>query len=441
MRPLESLTLEALVSLLSDTFQRLPDQRHADRISFLLHDTLLSGLAMMFFQHPSLLEFQRRMKERRGRCNLETIFGVTQVPSDSQMREILDPLEIEPLRQLLPILFEKLRRAGWAKPFKTQLLTGQDQGDFYSLALDGTQYFHSTKLECPSCLIKTDQSGQVHYSHCVVAATLVKAGSHKVLPLDVEPVQNSDGQSKQDCELNAAKRLVKRLRGEHRQMRVIITGDDLYSHEPFVELLASRRFHYVLVAKPESHKELFEWVEEIDRIGESRRGQWQQGPACKRRWFDYRIIREVPLSARRQVKVTLVEVWERDVKGKLRYHNSWITDLEVDDGNIAEIVGVGRSRWKIENEQFNVQKNGGYELEHNFGHGKKNLSQVFYLLNLLAYVMHLILEMGDRLYQRSRQRASLRELWGDLRSLMKTRLVESWQQMLLINLDEEDAGP
>lgn len=441
MRPLESLTLEAIVSLLSDTFHRVPDPRHPDRVSFLLHDTLLTGFAMMFFQHPSLLQFQRRMKERRGRCNLETIFGVREVPSDSQMREILDPLAPEPLRQLLPVLFEKLRRAGWTKQFKTQLATDRDQSDYYSVALDGTQYFHSTRLECPSCLIKTDQSGQVHYSHSVVAATLVKAGSHKVLPLDVEPVQNSDGPGKQDCELNAAKRLIKRLRGEHRQMQAIITGDDLYSHEPMVELLARERFHYVLVAKPESHKEMFEWVEEIEQMGESQRGQWQEGPACKRRSFEYRIICEVPVSASRRVAVTLVEVWERDGKGRLLYHNSWITDMEVGSNNIAEIVRIGRSRWKIENEQFNVQKNGGYELEHNYGHGKENLSQVFYLLNLLAYVTHLILEMGDRLYQKSRQRTSLRELWGDLRSLMKTMLVESWQQMLLVNLDEEGASP
>lgn len=441
MRPLESLSLESIVSLLSDTFQSLPDLRHPHRVAFQLHDTLLSAFACMFFQHPSLLQFQRRMKERRGRCNLETIFGVTQVPSDSQMREILDPLPCEPLRQLLPVLFEKIRRAGWAKLFKTQLVTDNHQDDYYSVALDGTQYFHSTKLECPSCLVKTDHSGQAHYSHSVVAATLVKAGSRKVLPLDVEQVENSDGQGKQDCELNAAKRLVQRLRREHRQMAIIITGDDLYSHEPMVELLRSNRFHYVLVAKPESHKEMFEWVEEIDRMGESHRGHWQEGPACKRRRFEYRIVREVPLSASRRVKVTMVEVWESDSKGKLLYHNSWITDLAVGNENLAEVVSIGRSRWKIENEQFNVQKNRGYELEHNYGHGKENLSQIFYLLNLLAYVTHNILEMGDRLYQRSRGRASLRELWGDLRSLMKTVLVESWQQMLKINLDEEGASP
>jgi len=441
MRPLESLTLESIVSLLADTFQRLPDPRQPDRLTFQVHDTLLSGFACMFFQHRSLLEFQRRMKERRGRCNLETLFGVRAVPSDSQMREILDPLPCEPLRQLLPVLFEKVRRAGWAKLFKTRLATGDEQGDYYSVALDGTRYFHSTKLQCPSCLLKADAGGQAHYSHCVVAATLVKAGSHKVLPLDVEPVQNGDGQGKQDCELNAAKRLVRRLRAEHRQMRVILTGDDLYAHEPMVELLASQRFHYVLVAKPESHQEMFEWAEEIERMGGSLRGQWQEGPACKRRWFAYRIIRELPLAASRRVTTTLLEVWESDGQGRRLYHNSWVTDLPVDQGNIAEVVRIGRSRWKIENEQFNVQKNGGYELEHNYGHGKQNLSQVFYLLNLLAYVTHVILEMGDRLYQRSRGRASLRELWGDLRSLMKTVLVESWRQMLMINLDEEAGSP
>ena len=90
MRPLTSLTLEAMMALLSDTFGRLADPRRPDRVDYSLHDTLLSGFAMMFFQYPSLLEFQRKMKQRRGRCNLETIFGVTQAPSDTQMRAILD---------------------------------------------------------------------------------------------------------------------------------------------------------------------------------------------------------------------------------------------------------------------------------------------------------------------------------------------------------------
>ena len=74
--------------------------------------------------------------------------------------------------------------------------------------------------------------------------------------------------------------------------------------------------------------------------------------------------------------------------------------LEVSADNVAEIAGIGRSRWKIENEQCNVQKNHGYELTHNYGHGQQKLSMVFYLLNLLAFLAHMILDRGDRLYQR-----------------------------------------
>src|SRR5262249_18017258 len=91
---------------------------------------------------------------------------------------------------------------------------------------------------------------------------------------------NSDGQDKQDGELNATKRLINGLRGAHRQLPVMITSDDLYSHEAFVELLANQRLHYLLVAKPKLHKELFAWVEEIDQIGESHCQQWQEGPVC-----------------------------------------------------------------------------------------------------------------------------------------------------------------
>jgi hypothetical protein len=318
------------------------------------------------------------------------------VPSETQMREILDEVEPESLRAMLPELFEGVRRAGWANRYKTRLPSGQDKGDYFTMLLDGTEYFHSTEIHCPGCLKKSDKkSGKTHYSHCIVAATLVKAGSHRIFPVDAEEVRNTDGKEKQDCELNAGKRLIVRFRQEHPQMRVIVGGDDLYAPEPSVKLLGEKRLHFVLVARPESHQELFDWVEELDRIGACERGQWQEGPACKRRFFEYRIARQVPLKAGGEVEVKFSEVWEWAREGRLLYHNSFVTDLEIGQENVAVIVQIGRSRWKMENEQFNVHQPGGYELEHNYGHGKKNLSMVFYLLNLLAFVSHLILEWGD----------------------------------------------
>jgi hypothetical protein len=441
MRPLKSLTLQAMIGRLSETFKRIPDERAKDRVNYPLHDTLMSGLALMFYQHPSLLQFQRVMKQKRGRCNLETIFGVNEVPSDTQMREILDGVATEPLRHLLPEMFESVRRAGWAGQFKITVPSGAQRGDYYTLALDGSDYFHSTKIACPGCLTATDGNGVVHYRHTVVAATVVRAGSHRVLPIDVEEVRNSDGSEKQDCEINAGKRLIKRFRQEHRQMKLIVSADDLYAHEPFVQQLNEDRLPFVLVAKPESHRELFQWVEMLETRGASEHGDWHEGPACRRRFFEYRIVRQVPLTAQCTTWVTVVEVWERNKAGRLVYHNSWVTGLEVDRENVSVVVAIGRSKWKIENEQFNVHKNHGYELEHNYGHGQQTLSMIFYLLNLLAFVAHAIVEMGDRLYQQCRAQESRRELWNGLRTLMNRVLVQSWADLLLFYLADDVPSP
>jgi hypothetical protein len=442
MRPLKSLTLEAIVALLATTFGGVEDSRTAEQLSYPLHDTLMSGFAVMFFQHSSLLQFQRAMEKKRQRSNLQTLFGVHAIPSDTQMREILDEVKPDSLRMVLPQLWEKVRRAGWGSRFTTTLPSGEHKGTYYTVALDGSEYFRSTKVQCPHCLRQTDPQGRVHYSHKIVGATVVRAGSHQVLPLDVEEVRNATAESApQDCELTAGKRLITRLRQEHPQMALIVIGDDLYSHVPFVEQLRHLRQHFVLVAKPSSHPTLMVAVAAAEGTEQSQSGQWTEGSGTQQRTYTYRLVRQVPLALESPVRVTYVEVWEHGAKGELLYHNSWITDLDVDTVNIAVVVQSGRTRWKIENEQFNVHKNHGYDLTHNYGHGQQHLSIVFYLLNLLAYVTHVVLALGDRLYQRCRAQESRRELWNALRTLVNAFLVTSWPALLAVYLDDTDASP
>jgi hypothetical protein len=442
MRPLKSLTLEAIVDLLATTFGAMADPRATAQLRYPLHDTLLSGFALMFFQHPSLLQFQRAMAHKRRRCNLQTIFGVEDIPSDTQMREILDGVEPEALRAVFPQLWEKVRRAGWGGRFTTTLPSGAHQGTYYTVALDGSEYFRSTQVQCSHCLRQTDPQGRVHYSHKIVGATVVRAGSHQVLPLDVEEVRNATAASApQDCELSAAKRLVTRLRRAHPQMALIVIGDDLYSHVPFVEQLHALRQHYVVVAKPASHPTLLAAVAAAAGTEQTPTGQWTVGSGVRERTYTYRVVRHMPLALESAVRVTYVEVWEHGAKGELLYHNSWITDLEVDAANVAVVVQIGRTRWKIENEQFNVHKNHGYDLTHNYGHGQQTLSMVFYLLNLLAYVAHVVLALGDRLYQRCRTQEARREVWNALRTLVNALLVESWRHLLQVYLEEADASP
>ena len=442
MRPLKSLTLEAIVDLLKTTFGAVDDARAAAQLSYSLPDTLLSGFAMMFFQHPSLLQFQHAMAKKRQRCNLQTIFGVHAVPSDTQMREILDAVKPQTLRGVLPQLWEKVRRAGWGRRFTTTLASGAQQGTYYTVALDGSEYFRSTTIQCPHCLRQTDPQGRVHYSHKIVGATVVRAGSHQVLPLDVEEVRNATAESApQDCEVTAGKRLITRLRQEHPQMALVLIGDELYSHVPFVEQLLHLRQHFVLVAKPASHPTLLAAVGAVEGTAQHQTGQWTEGSGPRQRTYTYRLVRHVPLSLESAVRVTYVEVWEQNAQGEQLYHNSWITDLEVDASNVAVVVQIGRTRWKIENEQFNVHKNHGYELTHNYGHGQQHLAMVFYLLNLLAYVTHVVLALGDRLYQRCCTQESRRELWNALRTLVNRVLVTSWAALLAVYLDDTDLSP
>jgi hypothetical protein len=139
-------------------------------------------------------------------------------------------------------------------------------------------------VQCPHCLRQPDSKSRVHYSHLIVGATMVRAGSHQVLPLDVEEVRNATTASTpQDCELTASKRLLARLRQEHPQMAQIVIGDALYSHVPFVEQRQQQRQHYVLVAKPSSHPPLVAAVAAAEGTARSQTGHWAEGSGARQR--------------------------------------------------------------------------------------------------------------------------------------------------------------
>jgi hypothetical protein len=195
------------------------------------------------------------------------------------------------------------------------------------------------------------------------------------------------------------------------------------------------------VAKPSSPLTLLAAVAAAEGTDQTQTGQWTEGSDARQRTYTYRFVRPMPLALESAVRVTYVEVWEHTATGELLYHNSWITDLDVAAANVAVVVQMGRTRWKIENEQCNVHKNHGSDLTHNYGHGQQTLSRVFSLLNLLASGAHVVLALGDRLSQRCRTQESRRELWNALRTLVHVVLGESWRHLLQVYLEEADASP
>lgn len=381
----------------------------------------MSGFAMMYFQDPSLLQFQRRMEEANQQNNLRNMFDVDVIPGDTQLRDQLDNSPSDKLEEVFSDFFRQLQRAKQLENY--QFMPGK-----YLITLDGSGYFSSHKINCPSCLVTTPKKGPPRYHHQILQAALVHPDCKQVIPLAPEPIRNTDGKDKQDCEINASKRILKKIRQTHPKLGIIIVGDGLYSKQPFIECLKEAGFSFILVAKPDDHKIMMEWVCEQEQLGEF--SHWEYTDQ-KGRTHQYRWINKVPLNGNE--KTCWVNYFEYSliVKGKRTYHNSWITGIEVDRGNVKQLVKGGRARWKIENEGFNTLKNQGYHLEHNFGHGKKNLSMNFFLLNLLAFFMHQIFELTDLLYQKCRAKFSARiEYWNQLRCTFRILIFKSWEEML-----------
>jgi hypothetical protein len=383
----------------------------------------------MFFQDPSMNSFQERLQDIKQANNLKTMFNASTIPKSTQLRSVLDdipPIEIEPL---FADFLHPLQRGKQLEQF--EFLDGM-----YLIPLDGTQYFSSKKISCDCCLEKKHKNEKTTYHHQVVAATIVCPGIKQVIPLAPEPIQNSDGNTKQDCEINAGKRIIYKIRSVHPKLKIIIGGDGLYSNQPFIDELKQNRMSFILVAKPTDHKILYQWFSEFKQMGETQQLEFKDQNG--RRHF-YEWVNNIPLNG--TINADNVNYFEYTIfKGdKKTYHNSWVTDISISRDNIIELVKGGRARWKIENEAFNTLKNHGYHLEHNFGHGEKYLSYNLLLFNFLAFFMHQIFELSDLFYQKCRNKfTSRREFWNQLRCTIRILVFPSFESLLkfIINPDE-----
>lgn len=349
------------------------------------------------------------------------MFNVSTIPSDAVLRKVLDAVDTQHIHPCFSILFQHLQRG-------KQLLPYQLDSGYYLIALDGSQYFSSENINCPSCLTYKGAKSKLRYSHQILQAVLLHPDMRQVIPLAPEPIINTDGHDKNDCERSAGKRLVGKIRMVHPKLRIMITGDGLYSNQPFIDALTASGMSFIIVAKPTDHKVLFQWVDELDALAGV---DHMELADSKGRRHLYRWVNHVPLNGTRDADhINFFEYW-LTVGQKATYHNSWVTDQPITRENIVELVKAGRARWKIENETFNTLKNQGYHLEHNFGHGQQYLSNNFFVLNLLAFFIHQILELCDTGYQYCRSKFSSRkEYWNNLRIAIHMMLFSDFDHLV-----------
>ena len=255
MHTKKHLGFTGLRKQLSERLFEMEDNCQEGKVKYPVHDCFMSSFAMMFFQDPSLLEFQRQMEEAINLSNLKTMFHVNAIPGDTQLRDVLDKSPSDKLQEVFSDYFRQLQRGKYLEGY--QFLPGK-----YLITMDGSEYFSSEKVCCPGCLVKTSKKGEVRYHHQILQAALIHPDYKQVIPLAPEQIQNTDGNHKQDCEINAGKRIVKKIRKAHPRLGIIIVGESLYSKQPFIKQLKDEKMSFILVAKPKDHKIMMEWVYE-----------------------------------------------------------------------------------------------------------------------------------------------------------------------------------
>lgn len=414
----EELTQDVLVQELRSDFEQVPDHR-ASNVVHSLGDVLMSAYAIFALKYPSLLSFEQQTQAEID--NLGRLFGLTKLCSDAQMRRILDEVPPDQLQGLFPKRFEHLKRTGLLGNYRFLR-------KYFLVSMDGVEYFQSHKVHCKKCLTKQHRNGEVSYSHSMLGAVLVHPDEREAYPLGGEAIQRQDGTSKNDCEINASKRLHSRLFTDYKGLSMVVLEDALYANEPHIGQIRSNGWGFIINVKPGSHKSLFTHFEARRQRGQVRTLTVQDGPVKHQFYW----MNNVPLNGQGNVRVNFLYYEERKPREKARRF-SWVTSIRLRKSNVQDIMRGGRARWKIENQTFNTLKNQGYHFDHNYGHGYKHLCNVLALAMLLAFLIDQIVQATSRVFQTVWAEVKTKaRIWEYMRAMFMTSVIPSFKELFLI---------
>ena len=289
-------------------------------------------------------------------------------------------------------------------------------GQYYLVAIDGTQTLDFKERHCPHCLRKEigkDEEGNPIYSyyHYVLSAKLVTPGPNALaIPIVSEFVENeSQDFDKQDCELKAFYRLLPRLKSYFPRTQICLLLDSLYAREPAFNLIGKCNWQYIIRFKkgsmPAFHKEYLEYLpiyEEnraeavIPQNHVKQKFQWVNQIEYQGHMLNVLECHETPRTSKKSKGGSKKKKNNTKTKKtkKRDYQFLWISSIPVNHQNYKQLSNEGgRCRWKIENQGFKVQKREGYELEHAYSFNY-NAIKCFYIFLQIAHTINQIIERG-----------------------------------------------
>jgi len=393
-----------LVNIVRTSFDKVKDYRPTTP-EYPISDALMSGFAMFSLKDPSVLSFIENYPTRKE--NLEQVYKISDVPSEQGFRKILDPLNPDELLATFKAIYSDEKVEKVVKDFQCF----SPLGGYTAIAIDGTGYFCSNTINCPHCLVRKLKSGDQYY-HQLAAACIVNPDKNTVFPVFAEPITKQDGSTKNDCEYNAVKRLIPKIAKVLPDVNHLILLDGLFATGPAIRLILFYSMDFISVIKDGY---VLVQAKQLEQKKQLQSKTWYKDKhlKCTAKWANGLILN----GANQDIKVNYVQYEEVDTRtNKIIYAGKWITSLVIENSMIEEFVKTARSRWKIENETFNTLKNQGYNLEHNYGHGKYFLSSLLATLMLLAFLIDQLTQTLDVTFQKALKAA---KTFRDLRQKVR----------------------
>ncbi len=357
---------------LISNFDGLTDLRNQSYVKYQMKVIFIVRLMGLMCEMKSMQGMTRELNTEEAISNIAKICGLEleEIPHCDTINNVFEEVKISEIEEIRKYMITKLIRGKIIKKFLVR-------DRYYHIIIDGTGLATSRKKYNEKCLVKnrTNKNGKEYqeYSTYVLEAKLVVG--EMVISIGSEFVENGEiKEEKQDCEIKAFKRLAEKIKKEYPRLKIIISGDALYACKPVIDICKEKGWKYIVRFKegaiPSLYKE-FETV--VTKENESRKA-------------DYEYVTNLDYQ---EEKVNIIKYVEPKKKTEFVY----MTDLPITNKNIESSIKLGRKRWKIENEGFNIQKNGTFDIGHLYSKNQVAI-KAHYLMIQIAHILRQLLEKG-----------------------------------------------
>ena len=363
---------------LFNMFSDLTDSRNQDYITYKMKTICVTRFIALICGIKSMNNMTDTFNNENVINNILAIAGqqtavkngekLEEIPHYDTINNVFEKLDIEEIRKIQKYVAYALIRS---KMFDYYRHNGKIQ-----LIFDGTGLISFDYKHCDHCLVDSHKDGTFTYKHNVLEAKM--CFGNIVISLDSEFIENIDPSviniKKQDCEMNAFKRMAKRIKKNFPKLNFIISADALYATEPFIKICLDNKWDYIFTLKPDRLKTVNEFFDGTIKL--------ESGTKHKNYFL---------LSNYEYNKVVFNIVRFHDQKKDTTF--TYITNIIINDNNIKDFIALARKRWKIENEGFNEQKNGTFNISH-MASLNYNAMKVHYFFIQFAHTVRQLFDKG-----------------------------------------------